>query len=163
MTNQKNVVVLDVISRGVRNVLPPPHLLVPESFSSQDLKILLMKKLETEKGGAKINAWLDSMRVSSPTRIRSASFPETNDRSSWIVHHPSTLSMFEQIVAVSRGKQIVMFLDYDDTTSPIFEDPNRTLIHPRMVKAPGNILKFLGVTLDKCENFIDSLVNILIN
>ncbi|KAE8735825.1 putative trehalose-phosphate phosphatase I [Hibiscus syriacus] len=163
MANQQNVVVLDVISRGVRNVLPPSSLPVPESFSPQDLKMLLMKKLETEKGGAKINAWLDSMRASSPTRIRSASLPETDDRSSWIVHHPSALSMFEQIVAASRGKQIVMFLDYDDTLSPIVKDPNRALIHPRMVKAPGNILRFLGVTLDKCENLIDSLVNILIN
>ena len=165
MTNQQNVVVLDVKSRGVRNVLPPSSLPVAESFSPLDLKMLLVKRFETEKG-AKINAWVDSMRASSPTRIKStASLPETDEKSSWIVrsispsifitsrffnwccyivvisindfffcvflkqvHHPSALSMFEQIVAASIGKQIVMFLDYDGTLSPIVEDPEKAFM-----------------------------------
>ncbi|KAG8493952.1 hypothetical protein CXB51_011256 [Gossypium anomalum] len=131
MTNQQNVVVLDVISRGVSNVLPRSSLPVPKSFSPQDLKMLLMKRFEAENGGAKISAWVDSMRASSPTRIKSsttASLPETDDTSSWIVHHPSALSMFEQIVAASKGKQIVMFLDYDGTLSPIVEDPDQAFM-----------------------------------
>jgi trehalose 6-phosphate phosphatase len=38
--------------------------------------------------------------------------------------HPSALSMFDQIVAASKGKRIVMFLDYDGTLSPIVDDPD---------------------------------------
>jgi trehalose 6-phosphate phosphatase len=38
--------------------------------------------------------------------------------------HPSALTMFDQIVAASKGKRIVMFLDYDCTLSPIVDDPD---------------------------------------
>ncbi|KAF5960526.1 hypothetical protein HYC85_001735 [Camellia sinensis] len=41
------------------------------------------------------------------------------------LRHPSALEMFEQITNASKGKQIVMFLDYDGTLSPIVEDPDR--------------------------------------
>ncbi|KAI4981177.1 hypothetical protein ZWY2020_021662 [Hordeum vulgare] len=37
---------------------------------------------------------------------------------------PSALAKFEEIVAASKGKQIVMFLDYDGTLSPIVDDPD---------------------------------------
>jgi trehalose 6-phosphate phosphatase len=36
--------------------------------------------------------------------------------------------MFEQIMDASKGKQIVMFLDYDGTLSPIVDDPNRAFM-----------------------------------
>ena len=39
------------------------------------------------------------------------------------VKHPSALGMFDQVVAASKGKQIVVFLDYDGTLSPIVVDP----------------------------------------
>ncbi|KAE8666814.1 putative trehalose-phosphate phosphatase D [Hibiscus syriacus] len=162
MANQQNVVVLDVISRGVRNVLPPSSLPVPKSFSPQDLKMLLMKKLETEKGGAKINAWLDSMRASSPTRIRASSLPETDDRSSWIVHHPSALSMFEQIVAASRGKQIVMFLDYDGTLSPIVEDPDRAFMPKEMRATVRDVARYFptAIVTGRCRDKVYSFVKL---
>uniref|UniRef100_I1QNE4 Trehalose 6-phosphate phosphatase n=1 Tax=Oryza glaberrima TaxID=4538 RepID=I1QNE4_ORYGL len=38
--------------------------------------------------------------------------------------HPSALGEFEKVVAASKGKQIVMFLDYDGTLSPIVDDPD---------------------------------------
>lgn len=45
----------------------------------------LLKKLDDE-GGTKLNAWVDSMRDSSPTRAKStASVTETEEQSSWIV------------------------------------------------------------------------------
>lgn len=40
------------------------------------------------------------------------------------MRHPSALSRFQQIVSASKGKQIVMFLDYDGTLSPIVDDPD---------------------------------------
>ena len=44
------------------------------------------------------------------------------------LHHPSALDMFDQIIDASKGKQIVMFLDYDGTLSPIVEDPDRAFM-----------------------------------
>ncbi|OMP05955.1 hypothetical protein COLO4_08431 [Corchorus olitorius] len=127
MTNQQNVVVVDVMkSGGVRNMLAPSSLAVAKSLSPQDIKMLLMR-LETEKGGTKINAWVDSMEASSPTRIRSSAIDDKNENP-WIDHHPSALNMFEKIVAASKGKQIVMFLNYDGTLSPIVEDPDQAFM-----------------------------------
>lgn len=102
MTNQQNVVVLDVKSHGVRNhhvLLPSSLPAVGKSYSPQDhLKVLLMKRFESTD--QKINAWVDSMRASSPTRI-TASLPETtdHDKTSWIVgshfsNHQNNILLF---------------------------------------------------------------------
>lgn len=40
------------------------------------------------------------------------------------LRHPSALDMFDRIMDASKGKQIVMFLDYDGTLSPIVDDPD---------------------------------------
>jgi hypothetical protein len=42
--------------------------------------------------------------------------------------HPSALAQFESLLAAIKGKQIVMFLDYDGTLSPIVEDPDRAVM-----------------------------------
>ncbi|KAE8731264.1 putative trehalose-phosphate phosphatase D [Hibiscus syriacus] len=142
MTNQQNVAVLDVKSRGLRSLLPPSSPLVAKSFSPTGLDVLLTKSFEVEKGGTKINACVDSMRSSSPTRIRSTY--STDDKSSSILHHPSALSMFDQIMAASIGKRIVMFLDYDGTLSPIVEDPDRAFMSGEVTipvhKLPSSLL-----------------------
>jgi len=71
------------------------------------------------------------MRASSPTRTRPGNIsplPESDEEdeySSWMAQHPSALTMFEEIAEASKGKQIVMFLDYDGTLSPIVENPDR--------------------------------------
>lgn len=121
----------------------------------------LLQKLETgvNGGGGRINAWVDSMRASSPTHIKpSPSLYQNEDETSWTVsifsclflylflvviiiyicelmnslgkqlRHPSALSMFEKITAASKGKQIVVFLDYDGTLSPIVEDPDQAFM-----------------------------------
>ena len=41
---------------------------------------------------------------------------------------PSAQDMFEQIIKASKGKQILMFLDYDGTLSPIVDDPDRAFM-----------------------------------
>jgi hypothetical protein len=38
------------------------------------------------------------------------------------------LTWFETALAAASGKQIVMFLDYDGTLSPIVEDPDRAVM-----------------------------------
>ena len=42
--------------------------------------------------------------------------------------HPSALEYFEAVLAAAKGKQIVMFLDYDGTLSPIVEDPDSAVM-----------------------------------
>ncbi|KAG8377377.1 hypothetical protein BUALT_Bualt08G0026700 [Buddleja alternifolia] len=104
---------------------------------------MLLKKLETNGNGARINALLDSMRASSPTRRPS----DNEDQKSWTLHHPSALSMFEEIMSASKGKQIVVFLDYDGTLSPIVEDPDRAFMTTEMREAVRNVAKFLPTAI----------------
>jgi trehalose 6-phosphate phosphatase len=42
--------------------------------------------------------------------------------------HPSALAEFESVVEAASGKQIVMFLDYDGTLSPIVKDPDSAVM-----------------------------------
>ncbi|KAH1189590.1 Signal peptide peptidase-like 2 [Glycine max] len=44
------------------------------------------------------------------------------------LYHPSALNTFEQIVYSAKGKQIVVFLDYDGTLSPIVVDPDKAFM-----------------------------------
>jgi len=120
----------------------------------------LVKRLE----GAKVGAWIDSMRASSPTRAKS----ESQEKRSWIVsttyddnehvvydyhkwllfaahltlllfrnslqlYHPSALNTFEQITYNSKGKQVVVFLDYDGTLSPIVTDPDKAFMSRKVI------------------------------
>lgn len=41
--------------------------------------------------------------------------------------------MFESIIKASQGKQIVMFLDYDGTLSPIVDDPDRAFLSDAVI------------------------------
>jgi len=41
--------------------------------------------------------------------------------------------MFERIIEEARGKQIVMFLDYDGTLSPIVDDPDRAFMTSKVL------------------------------
>jgi trehalose 6-phosphate phosphatase len=42
--------------------------------------------------------------------------------------HPSALERFEAVLAAAEGKEIVMFLDYDGTLSPIVDDPDSAVM-----------------------------------
>ncbi|TXG60655.1 hypothetical protein EZV62_015228 [Acer yangbiense] len=120
----------------------------------------LLKNLEINGGGgARINAWVESMRASSPTHIKST--PLAADyHSSWILNHPSALDMFEQIIEASKGKQIVMFLDYDGTLSPIVDDPDQAFMSNKMRKTVKKLAKCFPTAIvsgrcrDKVYNFV---------
>ena len=47
--------------------------------------------------------------------------------------HPSALNVFDEIMNASKGKQIVMFLDYDGTLSPIVDDPDRAYMSDAVI------------------------------
>ncbi|EOA18986.1 hypothetical protein CARUB_v10007631mg [Capsella rubella] len=87
----------------------------------------VLQDLIINHGGGLINSWVDSMRACSPTHLKSLL-----KQSSWLTEHPSALDMFEEILLLSEGKQIVMFLDYDGTLSPIVDDPDRAFMSKKM-------------------------------
>ncbi|KAF8012207.1 hypothetical protein BT93_I0364 [Corymbia citriodora subsp. variegata] len=91
----------------------------------------LLKNLEVNST-QRITSWVDSMRASSPTHPKSTHSLTEDNSSSWMLHHPSALDTFEQIIDASQGKQIVMFLDYDGTLSPIVDDPDRAFMSNKM-------------------------------
>ncbi|CAN1814866.1 Probable trehalose-phosphate phosphatase J [Linum perenne] len=93
--------------------------------------------LEINGGAARINSWVDSMRASSPTHLKSStkSFSSEEQGIQWqeqFLHLPSALDSFDEIIEASQGKQIVMFLDYDGTLSPIVDDPDRAFMSKKM-------------------------------
>ncbi|KAL8514082.1 hypothetical protein ACS0TY_013263 [Phlomoides rotata] len=118
----------------------------------------LPKKLESIGNGAMINALLDSMRSSSPSRRPS----DAEDHSSWILHHPSALSMFQEIMSAAKGKQVVVFLDYDGTLSPIVEDPDRAFITNEMREAVRDVAKYFptAIVSGRCRAKVYSFVRL---
>ncbi|KHN09128.1 Trehalose-phosphate phosphatase [Glycine soja] len=163
MTNQ-NVVTHEVINTliamaaSISNSTVLPSATVPESmavlggFWGLPHNKNLVKRLE----GAKVSAWIDSMRASSPTRAKS----ESQEKRSWILYHPSALNTFEQIVYSAKGKQIVVFLDYDGTLSPIVADPDKAFMTRKMRATLKGIARHFPTAIvtgrcrDKVYNFV---------
>uniref|UniRef100_A0A0E0NL31 Trehalose 6-phosphate phosphatase n=1 Tax=Oryza rufipogon TaxID=4529 RepID=A0A0E0NL31_ORYRU len=108
---------------------------------------------------ASCTSWADAMRASSPTRSsRSAS--DVDEFTAWVRKHPSALSKFEEIAAKSRGKKIVMFMDYDGTLSPIVADPDTAYMSDAMRAAVREVAKTFPTAIvsgrcrDKVRNFV---------
>lgn len=59
------------------------------------------------------------------------------------LQHPSAIGMFEEIIEASKGKQIVVFLDYDGTLSPIVEDPEKAFMTTEVCRKTLNSSNFL--------------------
>ncbi|KAK6923440.1 Trehalose-phosphatase [Dillenia turbinata] len=123
-------------------------------------------------GGSRINAWLDSMRASSPTHAKSTTSSQTNtmnttndhehEQSSLMVRQPSALKMFDQITNASKGKQIVMFLDYDGTLSPIVEDPDRAFMSDEMRRTVRDVARYFptAIVSGRCRDKVYSFVQL---
>ncbi|GKE08313.1 probable trehalose-phosphate phosphatase D [Tanacetum coccineum] len=78
---------------------------------------------------AKNVAWVDAMRASSPTRNHSE---DSEAKKGWMIKHPSALGVFEEIMSAAKMKQVVIFLDYDGTLSPIVENPDQAYMAPEV-------------------------------
>ncbi|MBA0643468.1 hypothetical protein Goklo_027761 [Gossypium klotzschianum] len=150
----KNIAAGQNMVSDPKSAQKPP---APPGFISISRKKLL-QNLEIN-AGARVNSWVDSMRASSPTHMKSA--PSiADDQGSWNLNHPSALDMFEQIIDASKGKQIVMFLDYDGTLSPIVADPDRAFMSKKMRKTVRKLAKCFPTAIvsgrcrDKVYNFV---------
>lgn len=132
---------------------PPP---IPGKFIDMTERQFL-KDLDINGVGCRISSWVDSMRASSPTHIKSTpSLSDETDKAK----QPSALDMFEQIIKASRGKQIVMFLDYDGTLSPIVDDPDRAFMSDAMRRTVRKLARYFPTAIvsgrcrDKVYNFV---------
>ncbi|KAK1257955.1 putative trehalose-phosphate phosphatase 6 [Acorus gramineus] len=143
MTKQ-NVLIPDAIPVAVRDpkILPYPP---PRGISIPRPKLL--KHIEIGNTGPRINAWVDSMKASSPTHVKASSLSSLDDQTPWMDKHPSALRMFEQITSASKGKQIVMFLDYDGTLSPIVEDPDRAFMSDAMRTVVRKVARYFPTAI----------------
>ncbi|CAN4077922.1 unnamed protein product [Withania somnifera] len=66
---------------------------------------------------------------------------------SWMIKYPSALNCFQQIMRQARNKQIVIFLDYDGTLSPIVDDPDRAFMSSEMRSAVSNVAKYFQTAI----------------
>ncbi|MED6122545.1 hypothetical protein PIB30_040788 [Stylosanthes scabra] len=154
MTQQNVVVGAEDMKRAQKPpAIPGGYIPIPRRSVLKSLEI---------NGPERINAWLDSMRASSPTHPKSSTpSPHiSQDHSSWILNHPSALDMFDQIMDASKGKKIVMFLDYDGTLSPIVDDPDRAFMSDSMRKTVRKLARCFPTAIvtgrcrDKVYNFV---------
>nr|GME13645.1 probable trehalose-phosphate phosphatase 2 [Ipomoea batatas] len=75
--------------------------------------------------------------------------------------HPSALSSFNGIMSAAKGKQIVVFLDYDGTLSPIVSDPDKAFMSAPMRLAVHEVARHFptaiisGRSRDKVFGFVE--------
>ncbi|PKA50754.1 putative trehalose-phosphate phosphatase 6 [Apostasia shenzhenica] len=171
MTNQ-NVVVPEAMGIAVAAVAnPTPLFPYPQprgGGGGLGVRRKCLPQLELGGTGGRINVWLESMKASSPTHGKAvaavAAAPavaeELDEHSTWVMGNPSALSMFEEIANASKGKQIVMFLDYDGTLSPIVDDPDRAFMSDAMRDAVRESARYFPTAIvsgrcrDKVYNFV---------
>ncbi|XP_062150060.1 probable trehalose-phosphate phosphatase D [Alnus glutinosa] len=100
-----------------------------------------------------------------PKPITKREFDDNEDASAvtyseWLTKHPSALHTFEQIVKIAKGKQIVVFLDYDGTLSPIVNDPEKAFMTDEMRSAVHEVAECFptaivtGRSRDKAVEFV---------
>ncbi|XP_076884917.1 putative trehalose-phosphate phosphatase D [Bidens hawaiensis] len=111
----------------------------------------------TATGIGKNTGWVEAMRASSPTRNSS---DDGEKKRVWIMKHPSALGVFEEIMSAAKFKQIIIFLDYDGTLSPIVENPDQAYMDPQMRETVKNVAKYFptaivsGRSIAKVYNFV---------
>ncbi|KAJ4715693.1 Trehalose 6-phosphate phosphatase [Melia azedarach] len=168
MSNSNAVIVSEtiktVLSAAVSNpslfttaVQKPP--VIPGGFFPVSKKQML-RNLEINVGTRNLNSWVDSMRASSPTHVKST--PLTAEETKLMLEHPSALDLFEEIIHASRGKQIVMFLDYDGTLSPIVDDPERAFMSNKMRKTVKKLASYFptAIVTGRCRDKVYEFVKL---
>ncbi|XP_072972783.1 probable trehalose-phosphate phosphatase 6 [Typha angustifolia] len=159
----KEMAIMETATAAAANSTTPHYSYPPPrgcsgSTNYANFKKVMKKKsmrhldLSGSSGRININSRMDSMKASSPRR--------GENYADWVNKHPSALKMFEEIIAASKGKQIVMFLDYDGTLSPIVDDPDRAYMSETMREAVRELAKYFPTAIvsgrcrDKVYNFV---------
>ncbi|RCV14051.1 hypothetical protein SETIT_2G396100v2 [Setaria italica] len=126
----------------------------PKGAARDCKKVAALHVDRAAPGGGGGGSWFESMKASSPRRAADA------EHGDWMEKHPSALTWFEPALAAAKGKQIVMFLDYDGTLSPIVEDPDRAVMSEEMRDAVRRVAEQFPTAIvsgrcrDKVFNFV---------
>ncbi|GAB2233379.1 hypothetical protein Droror1_Dr00002601 [Drosera rotundifolia] len=118
----------------------------PQSAFSRNLNLSIPRK-KTGVIDDLRSGWLDAMKSSSPPAKKishGANSPSGSSDpdvaySTWMLKYPSALKSFEQITHFAKGKQLVLFLDYDGTLSPIVDNPDRAFMTDDMRDAVRDV------------------------
>ncbi|KAK7349428.1 hypothetical protein VNO77_06793 [Canavalia gladiata] len=117
---------------------------------------------------AKVQFLQDSILNTSPpsTHPNMKSISNANQDSissayaSWLGKHPSALDNFDQMMSIAKGKEIVVFLDYDGTLSQIVDDPDKAYMSDSMRAAVREVASCFptaivsGRSRDKVSEFV---------
>ncbi|RZR99366.1 hypothetical protein BHM03_00028935 [Ensete ventricosum] len=78
------------------------------------------------------------------------------------MRHPSALIEFEQIMSATDGKQIVIFLDYDGTLSPIVDDPDSAFMSDAMRAAVKEVARCFptAIVSGRCRSKVYDFVRL---
>uniref|UniRef100_A0ACD5VAE9 Uncharacterized protein n=1 Tax=Avena sativa TaxID=4498 RepID=A0ACD5VAE9_AVESA len=103
-------------------------------------------------------SWVvEAIRASSPARS-----PAVDEYAAWTRRHPSALGSFEEIAAAAEGKQVVVFMDYDGTLSPIVADPDMAFMTDEMRAAVRDVAKHFpaAIVTGRCVEKVYSFVGL---
>ncbi|XP_058211517.1 probable trehalose-phosphate phosphatase C [Rhododendron vialii] len=94
--------------------------------------------------------------------------PTTEDESSvlvsydsWLLKHPSALDTFNQMLSITRGKKIVVCLDYDGTLSNIVDNPEKAFMTDKMRMVLREVARHFPTAIisgrgrEKVSDFVD--------
>ncbi|CAH9096681.1 unnamed protein product [Cuscuta europaea] len=140
----------------------PVAAIIGSSYPSSTSEMISVEyNSATDDDEPELNSLLETLRASSPTHPRiTATTVSSEQRATWMRCHPSALDMFDQIIRDSAGKQIVMFLDYDGTLSPIVADPNSAHMSTAMRAAVKSLASYFptaivsGRSINKVYSFV---------
>ncbi|KAL6973929.1 trehalose-phosphatase, partial [Sarracenia purpurea var. burkii] len=78
------------------------------------------------------------------------------------VTSPTAPPTVPKIINASKGKQIVMFLDYDGTLSPIVEDPDPAFMTHEMKEAVRDVAKYFprAIVTGRCRAKVYNFVRL---
>ncbi|KAF3796907.1 putative trehalose-phosphate phosphatase 6 [Nymphaea thermarum] len=95
---------------------------------------------------------------SSYSRLMTKMFPSSPLQ----IRLPSALKNFDDMMKASKGKQIVMFLDYDGTLSPIVDDPDRAFMSDAMRAAVRDVARYFptAIVSGRCRDKVYSFVRL---
>ncbi|RRT69050.1 hypothetical protein B296_00037748 [Ensete ventricosum] len=155
MTN--NVMVPEAMpSITVAAVATSPSLLPyppPRSGGASAAAIRKKSLSPVDFNGGLAKGWLDSMKASSPTHAKAtaalAAVPAYD-------HSAST------IMSATDGKQIVIFLDYDGTLSPIVDDPDSAFMSDAMRAAVKEVARSFptAIVSGRCRSKVYDFVRL---
>ncbi|KAG0591229.1 hypothetical protein M758_1G156100 [Ceratodon purpureus] len=118
--------------------------LKPSTTNGSSVSVKSMAGVAPKKHGSYVEkghltTCISAMRAHSPSRFRSlhteapeAFNVEAASYSAWLEKHPSALNSFDKVAKLAKSKQVVVFLDYDGTLSPIVENPDRAFMSDEM-------------------------------